>query len=1034
MRKNIFLLFLLSLAVCTSAIAQELRTITGTVTDAQGEPVISALVNVEGSTKAVYTDLNGHYSVQAKEGATLVYSFIGFIKETRKVGSQSVINVVMKENEETRLADVVVVGYSAVERRDLTGSVSSVTLPEQKPFLSIDQMLAGQAPGVFVSTSSGALGSANLMTIRGISSIIGDNNPLYVIDGVPVYSTDRDNNLTSTTGGSFIGSSIGGSQVGGGSLIYNNELNNNFEKNPLASLNPDDIESIEILKDAFSTAIYGSRGSAGVILITTKKGSREKTQVNINYTLSVENPLDKLDMLNGDEYSAIYSSYYPDGYFPTGHNTDWVDAVTRTAVSHAVSGSVSGGTEKSNYFVSMSYNNNQSYVINNALERFSARANLDTKLNDKWSMGVTMSISKVNNNAVSAQNIYSAAIRKAPNLPIYDESGDYHYGYAPNSQGDNQAYNPVAMAYLNDESVKDIRVLGNAYLEFKPVSWLALRSEIGTDISNTFSQIRKGDLPVDLDEVVDNQASETTNMNYKVVINNTLNVTKSFGVDHFLQGVVGQSYEYSNERVTAVTGKNFFSSDLIGVGAAQTKTVSQAMRQKWALFSAFARLNYQYRHRYMAGVTYRVDGSSRYNKDHRYLGTPSFSLGWRLSEENFVRDAMPWVDEMKLRASVGWSSKDGNNSYYGAQAVYKLSDRNYGGYNYLMMSQPGNADLDWEKTITYDVGLDLSILKNRLDITLDYFYKKTTDMLFASDLPGYTGYERQDQNIADMMNQGFELKIISQNIRTRDFSWQSILNLSRSTNKLLKMNMKGDQVKQLNSGDKYYVVGEAAPQWYLHEWAGVDPATGNPLWRYADGTLSTTPPAADGETSNANKKICGTAIPTFYGGFTNNFTWKNWELDALFTFSCGSKMINATKANLMTYTTKEAYNLGKDILAMWQMPGQKTNVPKLNHASIINSVDYSLGITTTRFLEDNSYLRLKSLQLTYNVPTDFLRKMKFFSQLKFYVAMTNVFTITGYSGLDPEVSAFGSSAVNAGYDYMTMPQTRSYQFGLRASF
>lgn len=1032
MKRNLILYIFLILMV--PVMAQTKRTITGTVNDESGEPVISALINIDGTTTAVYSDLNGNYSIQAEEGQTLVFSFLGYVKQTHKVGKSDVINVILKEDDNTRLSDVVVVGYSTVERRDLTGSVSSVKLPEEKPFLSIDQMLAGQAPGVLVSGSSGALGSANMMTIRGISSIIGDNNPLYVIDGVPMYSTDRENNLASTSGGSISAPSMSGGQVGGGSLMYNQDVVNSFEKNPLMSLNPDDIESIEILKDAFSTAIYGSRGSAGVILITTKKGSREKTQVNINYSMAIDNPIGKLDLLNGDEYAAIYSAYYPDGSFPTGYNTDWVDAVTRTAVSHNLSASVSGGTQKSNYFVSMSYNDNESYIINNGLERFSARANLDTKLNDKWNMGVNMSIAKVNNNSVAAQNIYSAAIKKAPNLPIYDENGDYHYGYSPNSKGDNEAYNPVAMAYNNDESIKDIRVIGNAYLEFKPFSWMTLRSEIGTDISNSQAMIRKGDIPVDLENVVDNQATETTNMNYKVVMNNTLNITKAFGYDHFFQGVLGQSYEYSNERVTSVRGSNFFSPDLIGVGAAETKSVTQALRQKWALFSAFARLNYQYKHRYMFGVTYRIDGSSRYNKDHRYLGTPSVSVGWRASEESFIKESLPWIDEMKLRASVGWSSKDGNNNYYGAQATYELSDRNYGGHNYLMMSQPGNEDLDWEKTITYDVGLDLSILKNRLDITVDYFYKKTTDMLFGSDLPGYTGYTKQNQNIADMMNQGIEFKIISTNIKTRDFTWQSIFNISHSTNEILKLNFKGDQITQLNSSDKYYAVGYPVAQWYLHEWAGVDPETGNPLWKYADGTLSTTPPAANGETSNDNKKVCGTAMPTFYGGFTNNLTWKNWELDVLFTFSCGGKMINATRSSLLTYTTENAYNLSKDILRMWQVPGQQTDIPKLNHASIVGSYDYSLGITTTRFLEDSSYLRLKSLQLTYNVPQSFLQKIKIFNQFKVYAAMTNVFTVTGYSGIDPEVSAFGSSAIYAGYDYLTMPQSRSYQFGIRASF
>ena len=579
MRKTILLLALI-LLVPSAVLAQALRTITGVVTDEAGEPVIAATVYIEETNKAVYTDANGHYTIQAQDGQTVIFSFIGFERQSRKVKGDATINIIMKEDENTRLADVVVVGYSTMERRDLTGSVSSVKLPEDKPFLSIDQMLAGQAPGVFVNTSSGNLGSANLMTIRGISSILGDNNPLYVIDGVPIYSTDRDRNLQSTDGGSFPGASMSGGQVGGGSLINNRDVNESFEKNPLLSLNPDDIESIEILKDAFSTAIYGSRGSAGVILITTKKGARGKAKVNVNYTLSVENPLDLPNMLNGDEYAAIYSSYYPNGNYPTGYNTDWLDAVTRTAVSHAVSASVSGGTENTNYFISMSYNNNQSYIINNDLERYSARASIDTKLSDRWKMGVSMSLSKINNNSISASNVFAAAIKKAPNLPIYDENGDYHYGYSPNSLGDNTAYNPVAMAYEDEGSMKDIRVIGNAYLEWNPISWLSLRSEIGTDISNSTTLIRKADIPVDLDEVTDNQASETTNMDYRVVINNTLNVTKAFGDDHFIQGVIGQSYEYSNERVTAVTGSNFFSSELIGVGAAETTRVQQAERQK----------------------------------------------------------------------------------------------------------------------------------------------------------------------------------------------------------------------------------------------------------------------------------------------------------------------------------------------------------------------------------------------------------------------------------------------------------------------
>ena len=1011
------------------------RMIRGRVVDSHGQPVASVLVNVKGTNRAVSTGEDGTFQIEAKKGDVLAFSLIGFDKASVTVGDRNEVNLTMRESDAFKMSDVVVVGYSKVERRDLTGSVSSVKPKDDIGFKTVDQMLQGAAPGVFMTNSSGALGGANILTIRGISSIMGDNNPLYVIDGVPVYSTDRESNSLSNSGGSVPGASVGGSQVGGGSMKYNYDLKYSFEKNPLATLNPDDIESIEILKDAFATAIYGSRGAAGVILITTKKGSRDKTQVNVGYTLSLDRPLGKLDLLSGDQYAMVYNQFYKtSNYSLSTANTDWLDAVTRTAVSNGVSASVSGGAGRTNYFVSLSYDNNESYIINNDMQRFSARMNLNAELNKHWDMGLNVSLSRLNNAAMQASEIYAAALKKAPNLPIYDEDGDYHYGYAPNPQGDNEAYNPVAMAYINDESVEDTRVVSNGYLEYKPTDWLSLRSELGTDMYNSFTNIRKGELPEDFTGSLGNQAQESTNLNYKLVVNNLINVNKVFG-DHFLQGVVGQSYEYSRERVNSVAGSDFFSPELNGVGAAETRRVVSAYMQQSALFSAFARINYQWKFRYMAGVTYRLDGSSRYNRNHRYLSTPSFSLGWRMSQENFIKNNLPFVNDLKIRGSVGLSSKDGNNSYYGAQAVYELNTlTTYGGHNYLQMSQPGNENLDWERTVTYDAGLDLAMFNDRVKVTLDYYYKKTTNMLFSSDLPLYTGYTKENQNIADMMNQGIDLQLVTMNMLRKDFQWQTILNLSRSTNKILRLNFEGNQLDQANSSYKYYAVGYPVAQWYLHKWAGVDPQTGDPLWEYADGSLSTTPPAANDATSQANKFVMGTAMPDLYGSMTNILTYKDFELDFMFTFSLGSRMMNSTRANLLTYTQTEANNLSSEMMSMWQMPGQQTDIPKLHNKSIIGYYDYTAAITTTRFLENNSYLRLKTLTLSYSLPQNVLKKLKVMKQFKFFVTLTNVFTITKYSGLDPEVSAFGSSALAAGYDNMTMPQSRSYQFGVRASF
>lgn len=683
MKTKSLILFFALLLQTISAMAQE-QHITGRVIDESGAPLHMVTVSIKGTNKATHTAEDGTYAIDVIPNQQLVFSMIGFDRQSFTVGKKLTINVTMRETTETKMQDLVVVGYSRQERRDLTGSVSSVTPKDNVSFQSVDQMLQGKVPGLYMSNSSGALGSANVLTIRGVSSIMGDNNPLYVIDGVPMFGTDRDANSVGTTGGSIPGIAMGGMQTGGGSLQYNIDLNNSFEKNPLANLNPDDIESIEILKDAFATAIYGSRGAAGVILITTKKGSKGRTKVNIGYTLGIDNPIGKLDLLNGNQYSQVYSTYYPKGKFPAGYNTDWIDAVTRTAVSHGVSASVSGGSKETDYFLSVSYDNNESYIINNDMQRLSTRFNLNTRLAKQWDAGVSVSINRLNNNALAAGTIYAAAIKKAPNLPIYnDATGDYYYGYAINSKGASDAYNPVAMAYINDESVEDTRIIGNGYLEFRPYNWLSLRSEVGTDIYNSFSDIRKGELPDYLTGVIGNQAQESTKNSYKVVVNNLLTINKTFN-NHFLQGIFGQSYEYTKERINSVAGSNFFSPELSGVGAAQTKRVTAAYMQQYALFSAFARLNYQYLHTYMLGLTYRLDGSSRFNRNHRYLSTPSVSVGWRLSNEKFIKENLPFINEMKIRGSVGLSSKDGNNSYYGAQAVYSLNQKTqYGGKSYL---------------------------------------------------------------------------------------------------------------------------------------------------------------------------------------------------------------------------------------------------------------------------------------------------------------------------------------------------------------
>lgn len=588
-RIRLFLLTCLALSPLTVIRAQNRITVSGKVVDEDSVPLPAVAVYVEGSRQGEITKNDGTYSITVDSDAELTFSCLSYETQKIAVSGRKTIDVVLKEDRQFFIMETIVTGYSKQERRDITGSISSVALPDIKASgRSLDQLLVGQAAGVFVASSSGALGSANLLTIRGVTSIMGDNNPLYVVDGVPIYGTDRASNSVSTTGGSIRGASIGGMGTGGGSLQYDSDMmNQNYEKNPLLALNPEDIESIEILKDAYATAIYGSRGAAGVILVTTKKGSRENAQVSVNFSVSVDSPISKLPVLDGDEYAQIYSMYYPSkGYkFHPGINTDWIDEVTRTAVSTNTSASINGGTDKVNYFISLGYSDANSYVIRNDMQNYNARINLTSQLNKFLTVGANMSMAKTDNNSLEASKIYNLALKKAPNLPVRDENGRWFYGFAPyNSIGNIDAYNPVAMAHDNTSTLKDTRSIGNVYGEARLFDFLTLKCEVGMDLNYSSTYTKVGELPASMQAVPNNHASELTRQNFRFVNNNTLNFNYVTKNNSFFQAIVGQSYETSNEYASAIYGSDFFSPALIGVGAAQNKRVNTSGTSRWALF------------------------------------------------------------------------------------------------------------------------------------------------------------------------------------------------------------------------------------------------------------------------------------------------------------------------------------------------------------------------------------------------------------------------------------------------------------------
>lgn len=1025
-------------------------TITGRVSSGD-EPVIGATVMVKNTFVGVAADLDGNFTLSANPGDFLIVSAIGYETKELRIDDGKLFFEIELEGNSVDLLELAVVGYGTQERRDLTGSVAKVDMSTMEGVAtSFDNALAGKVAGVQVSSSSGAPGSATSISIRGISSLNGSTtNPLIVVDGVPIYGTGRESNTVDYSGGT-----VAGATIGGGGAVDNYTQEDEFEKNPLASLNPDDIESIEILKDAYSTAIYGSRGANGVILITTKRGRQGSPGVNVKLSTSVNLPVGTHKVMSASQYADFYQQYYKDavGRTPTFdqiNDVNWVDEVIRPGLTHEGSVNISNGTDFSDYYISLGGLTQDFYVIGQDYDRYTLRTNFRLRPADKLEVGLNQTTSYTHNASINSQSIYREAVLHAPNVPIQDEEGNYVYDatlYNDKSLGNSNS-NPVADAEKNIQYSDNTRTIANVFAEYKPFDWLTYKTEVGVDIYNTRTYTRIKSTPT----VTGGTASETQQDNLKLLFNNYLSLNKTVG-KHALNAILGTSFETSTENTLAVIGSDFYSDELLSISSAETQSVTAAYSQQWALLSYFSRMNYRYNGKYLLGLTYRIDGSSRFNVNNRYVGFPSVSAGWVFSKESFLDDVY-WLDFSKVRASFGSSGIDGSGGYYGTLSQYQTISPNglpisYAGTRVIELQQPSSPNLEWETTYSFDAGLDAEAFANRIMLTLDYYYKKTTNSLYSSWTGLYTGYSTQQQNIGDILNTGVELTLTTENINNKNFNWSTSFNIAHNANKVLKLNYQGDDSG--NSSDAYYGYsyikeGESLGLFYLYDWAGVDQETGDPLWRYSDGTLSTTPPASLSSNSLGNRYAAGSSLPVVSGGITNTFQYGQWDLNIFCSFSIGNKMYNGSKATLQTYVGDSYNNLSPDMMQFWHAgyvgTGVTTEIPSLINASTLGAqgsasesyTDYTSGRTIDRYLEDGSYLRMKTLTLSYRFEDEVLNRINLKS-LSVYFQGDNLLTLTGYTGVDPEVNAYGSSALYAGRDELTLPQARTFKIGLRTKF
>ena len=763
------------------------------------------------------------------------------------------------------------------------------------------------------------------------------------------------------------------------------------------------------------------------------------------------------DLLNADQYVDVYESFYDtqesEAKFLRKHDTDWLDEVLRPEVITQFNLNLSGGSDKHTYLFSFNRFHQDSYIINQDFTRNNIRINLDYKPSKWLNFGTNTSMALMDNSALNVGSVYMDAIKMAPNIPVFNPDGSYFYHQPQKVCAEsninsivNNLGNPVAKAH-EDNNVVDMRVISKFYAEIKPVSWLRLKSEFGFDSYNTRSNNRSYETP----ENEGGNAVVGTSNNLKYVVNNLLTVNKLWK-KHMIMAVVGQSFESSTENRLRVSGSGFFDDSEKSIEAASEKGVLSSITKEWAVVSYFTRLNYRFKNRYLAGFTYRIDGSSRFSKNERYRGFPSLSCGWIISEEKFLSEKS-WIDQIKIRGSYGLTGLDGSfGGYYGNQGQWERDQRTSGGstmiydnISLLYNSQTVNPNLEWETTTSLDVGVDAYLFNNKLDLTIDYFYKYTKNLLANDRVPLFMGWSSQQQNVGEMKNEGIEFTVNTTLLNKGDWHCDLNFNISHIKNKLTKLNAAGYQMATTGGAQrKAFVVGESTNQFYMYDWAGVNPMNGNPLWKYSDGTLDEEPPQTKIVDNQplANRFACGSSSPDFYGGASTVVQYKNWSMDMAFSFAYGQKMYNGSLASLMTYSSNEANNLSTDILDYWKMPGHKTGVPKLDNNTTVHRIggkntgsytSYDVGRLSNRFLEDASYIRLRNITLNYTFKKPFGDHLHI-DRIRLYAQGTNLFTFTGYSGIDPEVSAYGSSAVLSGYDELTLPQSKSIRFGVEINF
>lgn len=993
------------------ALAQNNRTITGKVTDDKGTPIARASVQVKGTTTGTVTADDGTFSLIVPSNArTLVVSAVGLVEKEVKITSESSYTVGLTASARD-LQEIVVVGYGTQRRRDVTAAISRVdgasiqNLPVQGP----DQALRGRVAGVNVSQSSGTPGASLNVNIRGAGSISASNQPLYVIDGIPI-------NI-----GSY--SQIG---VGGQTL------------NSLADINPNEIESYEILKDAAATAIYGSRAANGVVIITTKRGRNAKTTVSINSYYGQQNVYKKLEPLTGPEHVALIqeavrnrfgATIVPsqlglaglDADPSTYPSTNWQNEIFRTAPVQGHDISLRGGNERTKFFFSTSLFDQKGIIIGSGFKRYNLRLNLDNEITSKLKIGTSIGLSRsLSTRIQNDNNIYgvlSTAVLLGGQIPVYNADGTF--GRDPNASIEN----PVANALLPTNNVKNNRILANATVDYQIIPSLSFRSVVGVDyiifreqnfIPSTHIQ----------GAGANGRGTEGFQDEINLTNENILTFRKAFGEHNFTATAVASFQESKSESIFA-QATNFPGNNIIRLSAGSVRVAASSAGSSYGIVGYLGRLNYGYKGKYLVSASVRRDGVSRFGKDKRFGTFPAVSAAWRISDENFF-SGFKVINELKLRGSYGVA---GNAAFADFGSLPLVS----GGANYLQSAgfapaQLGNPDLGWEESKQTNFGLDLTMLKSRISLSADYFVRTTDKLLLGRPLVGASGFTTINQNIGSTQNKGFEFLLNTRNIDNNTFKWSTSFNITFPKNKIIRLAgtpfASGfaswvEEGKELGAFRGFRVVGIFQTQADIAAAPFQSTLTRPGDIRFADLNK-------DGQITAADQEIIGSAVPDFFGGMTNNFSYKGFELSGFLQFVSGNEVYNNTRA--FSEGMNSIFGSSARVRNRWTPTNTNTDIPRAVFGDPNNN-----RRTSDRWLEDGSYLRLKNVVLSYSLPGSVTQRLRL-QNVRVFVQGENIYTWTKYKGFDPEVSTFSITNTAPGTDFLTFPQARTFTGGINVTF